>query len=635
MLEQLISLLGSVRGIAVIILFFGGSIFVHELGHFLAAKWRGLRVERFSVGFGPRLFGWTGKDGVDYRISLLPLGGYVAIPELADMELIEGKSSIGSASAKKISYTDKVIVFAAGAFFNILFALVLACILWAVKSPTVEGYDSNVVGYVAREVETEAGVCVPGPAWEAGLLPGDRILAVDGDATESFDKIAQSIALGTQRSEDGRPQATLTIVRGNDVIEKKIFPCLVSHNPRSGDFIRMIGVSPTDPLTIAPTEDSPAAKAGVRYGDKWLQVATGNAQDWRTLYSFEQFRDIVAESVDKNGEMPVRVRYVRDGMENPEVLSIVPKLVSVKSETARIRFPEGDKERVLRLVAAPEDLNNTAILAKRDTLRVLEGIPADSAYSNIFLPGALIDGVAEPGKRIAVPKTPAELKQLFPNETAYDISFFITTPDGEGHNVRFTDANIGIEPVKSEAFLGVVRLRQERLIRKSPWKQFSEAFDITFKSLGGLLNPNSDIGISHLNGVFSIGDTYYAVSSNLRSVLVLTVLININLAILNLLPVPVLDGGHILIATIQRLRRRPIPVQIINGVQLVFICLLLLFMGFVLFKDFARFRGSRDLEANHRIVRFAYTPEFLALSDAPVVSGEATGNSPEKTKSGE
>jgi regulator of sigma E protease len=76
-------LLGSLRGILLVVLFFGGSIFVHELGHFLAARKRGLKVERFSIGFGPRLFGWTGKDGVDYRVSLIPLGGYVALPQLA------------------------------------------------------------------------------------------------------------------------------------------------------------------------------------------------------------------------------------------------------------------------------------------------------------------------------------------------------------------------------------------------------------------------------------------------------------------------------------------------------------------------------------------------------------------------
>ncbi len=83
-------LLGSLWGLALVAIFFGGSIFVHELGHFLAARKRGLKIERFSIGFGPRLFGWTGKDGVDYRVSIIPLGGYVALPQLADMEGIEG-----------------------------------------------------------------------------------------------------------------------------------------------------------------------------------------------------------------------------------------------------------------------------------------------------------------------------------------------------------------------------------------------------------------------------------------------------------------------------------------------------------------------------------------------------------------
>ena len=638
MLEQFFSLLDSVRGIAVIVLFFGGSIFVHELGHFLAAKWRGLKVERFSIGFGPRVFGWTGKDGVDYRISLLPLGGYVAIPELADMELIEGKSAQGGAGegapAKQISYTDKVIVFAAGAFFNVLFALVLACILWVVKSPSHEGYDSTEIGYVAETIEVEAGVTVPGPAWEAGLRPGDRILSLDGEKVESFDKIVQGIALGTQRSEDGRPQATLLIERDNAVWEKKVFPRLVSHNPRSGDFIRMIGIEPTNTVTVAPQENSPAALAGVRYGDRWTQVATGaelHEDSWKTLHSFSEFREIVSGCVGENGVQPVRVRYVRDGGK-PEELSIVPKAIPVKSETALIRFKENGTERVLRLIAAPEDLSNTAIRAKRDTLRVLEGLPADSIYAGTFLPGALIDGVAEQGSGIAAPKTPADLKALFPGEAPREISVFVTGPSGEGASVRISAASISLEPEAREAFLGVLLLREEQLKRKSPWQQFSDAFDMTFKSIGGLLNPNSDIGISHLNGVFSIGDTYYAVSSNLRSVLVLTVLININLAILNLLPIPVLDGGHILIATIQRLRRRPISPRVINGVQFVFIFLLLLFMGFVLFKDFARFRGNRDMKANVQIARFQYTPEFLETMDFPVAK---PSDAPAQGKSGD
>ena len=118
----------SVRGIVLLALFFGGSIFVHELGHFLAARKRGLKIERFSIGFGPRLFGWTGKDGVDYRVSIIPLGGYVALPQLADMEGIEGASSEEAEKLPKISYADKMIVSVMGAVFNVIFAFVLALV---------------------------------------------------------------------------------------------------------------------------------------------------------------------------------------------------------------------------------------------------------------------------------------------------------------------------------------------------------------------------------------------------------------------------------------------------------------------------------------------------------------------------
>ncbi|MFM7743298.1 MAG: site-2 protease family protein, partial [Verrucomicrobiota bacterium] len=103
-------LLSSAWGIALVVAFFGGSIFVHELGHFLAARRRGLKIERFAICFGPRLFGWTGKDGVDYRVSVIPLGGYVALPQLADMEGIEGEGSEEAEKLPPISYADKMIV---------------------------------------------------------------------------------------------------------------------------------------------------------------------------------------------------------------------------------------------------------------------------------------------------------------------------------------------------------------------------------------------------------------------------------------------------------------------------------------------------------------------------------------------
>ena len=67
----------------------GFTIFIHELGHFLAARQRGLLIKRFSIGFGPKIFGWT-RNGVEYRLSAIPFGGYVALPQLVDMGRIEG-----------------------------------------------------------------------------------------------------------------------------------------------------------------------------------------------------------------------------------------------------------------------------------------------------------------------------------------------------------------------------------------------------------------------------------------------------------------------------------------------------------------------------------------------------------------
>src|SRR5262245_13167048 len=82
-------LLTKVYPALLVLFFFGLTIFIHELGHFWVAKKRGLKIERFSIGFGPKIWGFT-KEGIEYRISWFPFGGYVALPQMAPMEAIEG-----------------------------------------------------------------------------------------------------------------------------------------------------------------------------------------------------------------------------------------------------------------------------------------------------------------------------------------------------------------------------------------------------------------------------------------------------------------------------------------------------------------------------------------------------------------
>src|SRR6185295_4246932 len=117
-----------------VLLLFNLLIGVHELGHFLAAKWRGLKIDRFAIWFGKPI--WKKNiDGVEYALGWAPFGGYVALPQMATMEAIEGKSESSDHPLPPISPLDKIIVAFAGPLFSFLLACVFAVIVWGVGRP--------------------------------------------------------------------------------------------------------------------------------------------------------------------------------------------------------------------------------------------------------------------------------------------------------------------------------------------------------------------------------------------------------------------------------------------------------------------------------------------------------------------
>src|SRR6266481_3918882 len=213
-----------------VLILFNLLIVVHELGHFLAARWRGLYIEKFGVWFGKPIWKKT-INGVQYSLGSLPFGGFVALPQLAPMDIIEGKADLDRAKLPKISALDKIIVAVAGPVFSLLLALFFAGIVWAVGHPVSEGDSTTVVGYV-----------MPGsPAEKAGVQPGDKILSVDGKPVRRFMGMKDSIS-GFNQTPIYNPVALL------EYISKHPNEELVLHVERNGSKLD-VPVKPTPLLT--------------------------------------------------------------------------------------------------------------------------------------------------------------------------------------------------------------------------------------------------------------------------------------------------------------------------------------------------------------------------------------------------
>src|SRR2546423_243749 len=238
-----------------VVLLFNLLIVVHELGHFLAARWRGLYIEKFGIWFGKPLWKKT-IGGVQYSLGSIPFGGFVALPQLAPMDLIEGKADMDRARLPKISALDKVIVAVAGPLFSLLLALFFACVVWAVGHPVSESDLTTVIGYVEPN----------SPAAMAGLRPGDKILEVDGRPVSRFFGMNDSVVWNIVRSEGA--SIPFKIERDGKVMTVDVVPVIAETSGWRRKSTRQVMIQPAvTPLVEEVDKDTPAAKAGVKPGD--------------------------------------------------------------------------------------------------------------------------------------------------------------------------------------------------------------------------------------------------------------------------------------------------------------------------------------------------------------------------------
>lgn len=203
-----------IRSLLAFIVVLGVLVFFHELGHYLAARWRGVVVEAFSIGFGPALMSWTDKHGTVWKISAIPLGGYVRMQGWADLSGETAEAALpGSFRSKSVG--SRAIIVAAGPFANMVLAFLLFLIIFV-------GAGTAVVQPVVSQVLPHS------PAAAAGLRKGDRITAINGMPVKTFSDIQKQVLdkpdalMAINYVENGKPKlAQLTsetrIVNGRKV----------------------------------------------------------------------------------------------------------------------------------------------------------------------------------------------------------------------------------------------------------------------------------------------------------------------------------------------------------------------------------------------------------------------------------
>lgn len=223
------------------VLAFGALIIIHELGHYFAARWSGMKVLRFSIGFGPVIFRRQRGD-TEWAVSALPLGGYVSI---AGMDPSDPDRAAEGSYATKPAW-KRLVTIAAGPTMNYLFAFVLATAIFAVWGQDNPDRTSTMI----------ANVQSGGPAQSAGVQAGDKLTAVDGQPVTNFDEIVAAIK--------DRPEAPLrlTLQRGDAATEVMVTPL------RKGDRA-VIGIEP--PMMQVRMPPGQAIVAGAQY--VWNQNA--------------------------------------------------------------------------------------------------------------------------------------------------------------------------------------------------------------------------------------------------------------------------------------------------------------------------------------------------------------------------
>jgi regulator of sigma E protease len=531
-------------------------IFVHELGHFAWAKVFGVKVITFSLGFGPKILRLRGKE-TEYCIGLVPLGGFVKMLEETKAELVlpeDRKRTFESQALWK-----RVVIVFAGPVMNLLFPVVL--------------YFSVFVGERSFLPPT-VGIVLPGHAADGKLQAGDRVLAVDGEEIGTYEELSRAV-----RKSPGR-ELLLRVFRRSAYVEVAITPEPVEEGRELDmvEHIGQLGIYPSLPRPVigVPKTDSPAYRAGLRTFD--LVTMVGGRPIRRFVDLEAAFRDNRGENVPVTFLRPQAVGTERGALGGVAdlavfeagVVNITPEL-SPGDLLARTGIELAD----LYAAVVPDGALRQAGLAPGDKVTDLDDrpLPAWSTFRERLLnapdrPHTL--GWLREGRRMS--GTFQMRREKWPDASGQQFE-------------RYVMRTTHWIPSASEPF--VENPNPIRYALRSAIEETVDVMRFTFVGIVRMLEGR--VSLSSLSGLITIYDIAgEAGARGARSFLWVMAFISINLGLLNLLPIPVLDGGHLLFFGMEAVIRRPLPLRVREVASLIGVGFLFLLIGIAFKNDVDR-----------------------------------------------
>ncbi len=557
-------MLTAVIGVVVLL---GGLIFFHELGHFLVAKSFGVRVEVFSLGFGKKIFSKQWGE-TEYALSLFPLGGYVKL--MGD----DPYKEIPAADVHRAFSTQQLykrfLIVAAGPMANLLLAYVLFAIVFWVGKPMAASHIGTV------EVNS--------PAYVAGLRSGDRIEQIDGTAVSSWEDLENYLEKRTEQ------KVELHVKRGTTELVVPVTVTPVKSRNAFGEMVLVGGIDGISELPLASRvgisdPKSPAYAAGLRTGDLITKIGS------LPIATYEELQHAI-DSQWKAGA-PLTFTFKRPSLENAgsqDIASLPEQSFSVALPSSK---PNVDATAPFNPASAlgiyPSEIFVSGVnagspaaaggLQVGDHILALDDKPIHSfnaILSHVQEQGAasktIVFHLLRDGQKMQLNLVPEEVEQEDPLTRQMVKKYMV----GFAPMAAYQRAEITKVQIRNPLELVGAAVNEANTLAKQMVVSIGKLVmgQISVKNLGGPVLIASVAGKSLDAGIIPF--------------LQMMALISINLFLLNLFPIPVLDGGHLLFFTIEAIQRKPVSIrtmEIANQMGMVFILML---VGITLFNDISR-----------------------------------------------